>query len=407
MWILDCECATAAGPDKSNLFQSLKNGIDHSLGLENDPWTQLPSFEKYIFPHSGRVCQISNDSIFSRKRNFQSQFEFYLESQWNRFLNSLSKIELNSLKSKKIGIYLSSTKGFIEDYIWAESTDSIRISKNPFSSVLEHFVSAQSEFQWTQKITISNACASTHIALEFIQDMLDASVIDVAILFCGDLIGPFVYNGFYSLKVLSTTKNKPFSETRDGLQLGDAMAFFVLSNQSHWRTNQAPEACIQKISSDTEGSSITRPSFQGQGLVRTMDQVFKNTQIKPDFIMAHGTGTKFNDLAEEEALSQFLPSINQEFIPITNTKWCTGHTLGASGAIDIIASLEVLKSQYLFSIANTEIKDSSFKMNYFLGKSSPSFVFKNKIQHAYVNSLGFGGVHATLLLSYLNEDLSQ
>jgi 3-oxoacyl-(acyl-carrier-protein) synthase len=134
-------------------------------------------------------------------------------------------------------------------------------------------------------------------------------------------------------------------------------------------------------------------------LIRSLQKIkSKRSDLKPDLVIAHGTGTRFNDQAEDQALGEFLHEIGKPLTPITNTKWAIGHTLGASGCVDLIAGCEILKKQKVFSIKAHDLKDPQFKMNYLLGDQN----ITEPVEQILVTSLGFGGVHASLLLEKKN-----
>jgi 3-oxoacyl-[acyl-carrier-protein] synthase-1 len=286
----------------------------------------------------------------------------------------------------------------IEDFIWQQSAEDARKIEDPFAVVLNDFISAAPELGQPLSCNISNACASSHVALEYAQDLFAMGRIDYAIVIAADLIGPFVYQGFYSLKVLSQTQNKPFSADRDGLQLGEAITMMVLT--------KTPTALqIAGVASDTEGTSITRPSMNGASLAKTFEILQKSvSKFQPDLIVAHGTGTKFNDMAEDRALHSFFSKNDSLRAPaVTNTKWSLGHTLGASGMIDLIAACEILKSGKVFPIAATTKSDTTLTMNYL--NSTTARDFQNPVQQVLINSLGFGGVHASLLVQKAEASL--
>ena len=102
--------------------------------------------------------------------------------------------------------------------------------------------------------------------------------------------------------------------------------------------------------------------------------------------IASATGTILNDAAEDEVYYELFGTR----IPVTGTKWCIGHTLGTSGAMDIIAACEVLKNQKAFGLATTEDLDPNFKSQYLIKIKT----FPNSFKNILVSSLGFGGLHA-------------
>lgn len=375
MFVIDYDCITAAGESPEVLMNALNSAKVCSYPAKANQWNRP------VVP-GGLVSLIQN------KKNLTED----LSRLWNNILNKLPSDILSDFSKAKVGLIFSSTKGNIEDYIFDANEKEIRTQKqDPFIEVVEGFKKLNPEINFSYSITVSNACSSSHVAMEFIQDLFEAQRLDYVLLLAGDLVGPFVYSGFNSLKVLSHTQNIPFSENRDGLQLGEALTAVLLSRKFQKNCFE-----ILKVASDTEGSSITRPSVNGKGLVRTLHKLKESfPEIKPDLIIAHGTGTKFNDLAEDQALTEFLSEIKRPQTPVTGVKWSVGHTLGASGTVDLIAGCEVLKTQKAFPIGSHHSHDAKLSLNYLLGIKS---VVSGDLNQIIITSLGFGGVHASLLL---------
>ncbi|MGE0631826.1 MAG: beta-ketoacyl synthase N-terminal-like domain-containing protein [Pseudobdellovibrionaceae bacterium] len=364
MYILGYNCVTAAGFGADKLMDALYSGRDCSQSQED----------------GGRICFIPRG--VEPKQNFQQRFQSYLHKLWSSL--GLSAEITTDLKKTRVAFLFSSTKGIVEDYVWTEIE--IRNHEDPFHAVYSQFTDAYPEINWTLKCNISNACSSSHLAFEYAQDLFAQDRIDYAFVFASDLIGPFIYKGFFSLKVASLTTCQPFAASRDGLQLGDAAALILLSK------DKKSGLKIADVASETEGTSITRPSMSGEGLFKAISKMSQSYKIAPDLIVAHGTGTRFNDQSEDLAFQKCFTSYPK--VPVTGTKWAIGHTLGASGAIDLIAACELLKNKKSFSLQNTPEKDPTLKMNYLTkGSSSPEH-----LKQVLISSLGFGGVHAALLL---------
>lgn len=378
MFVIDYDCMTAAGLNKEALSNALTQGRACFEVVSDKKWSRP------VAP-GGLVCQIP----FAQRlgETTQDLITKNLQTLTQNIFSRISPQFISELASQRVGIFFASTKGFIEDFVYSAEEKFIRHHPDPFFAITENFKKLNPEINFVKSLSLSNACCSSHVALEFAQELFESDNLDYAFVLAADLVGPFVYQGFNSLKVLSHTRNKPFSGDRDGLQLGEALSVILLS-----KSPQGSKIRISKVSSDTEGSSITRPSVNGQGLVRTLKNL--NLKKNPDFIVAHGTGTIFNDLAEDQALGEFLSELNSPSTSITNTKWCTGHTLGASGSVDLIAACEILKTQKIFSIGSLQNKDPKLKMNYLLAHLKPEGPFNSGI----LTSLGFGGVHASLSL---------
>lgn len=370
MYILNYACTTAAGGNVSLLMNSLREGRD----------TSQPAWA------GGRVCFIEGE--IEKSESHEDILSRHLQNLWSDLAIDFGK--------DRVALIFASTKGIIEDYIWQSDDQEIRAHLDPYSAVLKSFRSAHPEINWSLSCNVSNACCSSHVAFEYVQDLLSQGRVDSALIIAADLVGPFIYKGFSALKVVSPTRNRPFSADRDGLQLGEAVTMIAFSKEPRQKTKLR----ILNVASDTEGSSITRPSVNGAGLVRALQKMQDLTPLTPDLVVAHGTGTKFNDFAEDLALRQFLVNLGVPETPVTNTKWSIGHTLGASGSVDLIAACEILKSQSVFAIANTGEKDPDFQMNYVTSKVAMT---GSPIAQILITSLGFGGVHAALSVERMAE----
>ncbi len=369
------DCATAAGLGVEALMQGLYGGIDHSTKIIGNEW------DRPAIP-GGRVCFLSD---VSRKNfHYHDHIILHFEKLWNQFCDHLPENLNAKLKSSRALLLFSSTKGTVEDYIWDVAKDSseLREHEDPFYSMvkdLQRKISAKVDR--LDSLVVSGACTSSHVAFQTAKRFLDQDAYDVVFVVAADLIGPFIYQGFNSLKILTPERNKPFAKDRDGLQLGEAVAFFLFS-KGGWADE--PKAQILNVATETEGGSVTRPSVNGESLSRVINLALKNVNADVDFFVAHGTGTRFNDAAEASALGQ-----HNKLARILAIKWSVGHCLGASGALDLIVACEVLRRKKYFEIKNSTMIDSSFPGTYGGSKLSLGRL-------AVVTSLGFGGIHGAL-----------
>jgi 3-oxoacyl-(acyl-carrier-protein) synthase len=388
MYISSYECITAAGLGVKSLLTALSEQRVCASTLSG-----------------GLVCQIPMpNKTSSSEKNARTP----LEGCFNTLRAALQQTD-PPRPHKKFGIVLASTKGILEDFKNQWTPENIRSFQDPYNPLLKDFISQIllkniSSSQILFSVVISNACSSSPVAIEFAQDCFDNSDVDFILVLSVDVLGPFVYQGFDSLRVLSHTKNKPFDQFRDGLQLGEATAMILLSRKPLYQN----DIFVDAVCSKTMASSITRPSPGGEGLLGALDGLRNSTNgdTVPDFFVAHGTGTVFNDAAEDEAYQKYLIKLQSKLsvpvkIPLVlNTKWCIGHTLGVSGSLDIIAACEVLKTQKPFNNPSLTQLDSKFshgKVKYIFD-SHLSYNFKTAI----VTSLGFGGVQAAIRLTHVS-----
>lgn len=294
------------------------------------------------------------------------------------------------------GVVLASTKGATEDWIAHPGEPP---ADDPIAPVLDAFL-ARHAFRPLRRLGVSNACVSTHAALLVAERWLARGVVDDVLVLAVDEVRDFVTSGFRALGALSPTGARPMAADRDGLQLGEAAVALWLSN------HRSAPFLLGPVGIETEGLSITRPSPDGQSLVRAA-LVALGTDATLDFVVAHGTATPMNDLVEARALAQAFAAVGASpETPIVGTKGCVGHTLGASGGIDIIAAAECLRRRELFPIGSTTQPDPALPVRAFHAGSPDTERVRLEAagyRRALVSGLGFGGVHAAVTLARAEE----
>jgi hypothetical protein len=233
-------------------------------------------------------------------------------------------------------------------------------------------------------ISVSNACASSLSAVYLGMKWIEQKRVDQVLILSADLVGTFVQKGFNALNALTPSFPKPFAKNRDGLALGEAVSAILIGE-----TSTVFPLKINSIGIEAEGYAVTRPSPSGNSLKRAY---LHTEKLRPDLIIAHGTATLINDIAEDQAFYELF----SDTIPITGTKWAIGHTLGASGSMDLIAAFQAMKHGQSFSIATTTEVDPEFRSQYLTCNSEPRPLTLNTV---LVSSLGFGGVHAVALIT--------
>lgn len=278
----------------------------------------------------------------------------------------------------RVGVILASTKGAIEDYLNHFPQGGWEFQPDPMSAILRGW-SDRLGVKPVASLVVSNACASSHGALYLADQWLTQGRCDGVWIGAVDYLGPFIEKGFRSLQAICHDRTSPFTAQRDGLALGEGAAAL-------WLTAEPAAIELAGIALSTEGISLTRPSESGIGL----EEAARSAQRGPwDLIIAHGTGTQRNDIAEDGVFQRVAPEV-----PITGTKWCVGHTLGASGAIDVIAACLALEGQAAFPLATGTTRDPQLKGNYLFPGAETRF----PMERVLVSSLGFGGTNAAATL---------
>jgi hypothetical protein len=358
-WISAYGCTSAAGFSTEELWFGLNNGLDHSRPIDN-------SGENFPRAYS-----------FPNKNSNKNQRELLVEN----LLCSWQQLNKKIKYSEKLGIILASTKGFIDDVVWAEEIP----SQDCISPILNDFIE-RADISPKRTVCVSNACTSGISALFLANSWIEKGIVEEVLLLAADAVGPFVIRGFQSLKVLTMDKTRPFSDVRSGFFLGEATAAILL-------TKKIGPFFIRGVGIDSEGYAVTRPSQSGNSLKKAIQIAKRNFKNPLDLILAHGTATQLNDKIEDQVFYDLFFE-RKEFPTITASKWSIGHTLATSGILDLILGCEAIKNQKVFSIANSIQKDPNFLCEYLtLGKST-----NRKVDNFLVSSLGFGGLHASVIV---------
>jgi 3-oxoacyl-(acyl-carrier-protein) synthase len=377
-------CTSSAGPTSSDFFEGLQKGKDHTQAVSSLHWAIQPQFEP-------KACTWKNSASYSTSREALISES---TAAWQEACLKLTRSEITRIQqSRSVGVILASTKSYVDDFIWNEESE--HLSSDAFAPLIRDFV-RQTGLRPSRTICISNACASSLSALFLAQHWLKENLAETVVLLAVDRVGPFVLHGFQGLRALTPELARPFANNRSGLRLGDAAAVLILKTSIKGDSSSS-EHCfeISGVGLDAEGHAVTRPSQSGDSLQRACLQLPSLQKDPPQFIIAHGTGTPINDAVEDQVFFQlFKDSKNQP--RITASKGSIGHTLGASGAMDIIAACEALRRQEIFSIVNTPEIDSSFKNSYL--HQNHSYPMPDQFSKIMVTSLGFGGIHAAALV---------
>jgi 3-oxoacyl-[acyl-carrier-protein] synthase-1 len=243
--------------------------------------------------------------------------------------------------------------------------------------------------------TISTACSSSANAILVGSRLIENGVLDRVLVGGVDALTLFTINGFNSLMILDKTGCKPFDEERNGLTLGEGAGFLVL--ESEWIINKEIKKTLCEVKgygNACDAFHQTASSPEGDGAFLSMQKALLKAGITPDkidYINAHGTGTKNNDLSEGRAIERLCG----DSVPYcSSTKSFTGHTLGAAGGIEAIFCVMAIEHQCIWPNLNfrQKMKELGF---------SPVTAYKNNIpvRNVLSNSFGFGGNNASLIFS--------
>ncbi|AXI54571.1 3-oxoacyl-[acyl-carrier-protein] synthase 2 (plasmid) [Pseudoseohaeicola sp. NH-UV-7] len=208
--------------------------------------------------------------------------------------------------------------------------------------------------------------------------------------------------GFNACKALSTKRtddptaaSRPYDTDRDGFVMGEGAGIVVLEEYEHAKARGARiYAEILGYGLSGDAYHITAPSESGEGGERSMRAALKNAGLEPadvDYINAHGTST-MADTIELGAVERMMGDAAAN-VTMSSTKSCTGHLLGAAGAIEAIFSILAIRDQVAPPTINLDNPATQTPIDL-----APNTKRERKIDVALSNSFGFGGTNASIVI---------
>lgn len=206
--------------------------------------------------------------------------------------------------------------------------------------------------------------------------------------------------GFSSMKALSRRNDaperasRPFDADRDGFVIGEGAGILVLESEEHARARGAEILGeVAGYAESCDAFHVTAPREDGSGAARAMRGALEDAGVNPDdigYFNAHGTSTKYNDVAESRALRSVF---GEAMPPVSSTKSMVGHLLGAAGAVEAIATLMAIREGVLPPSINYETPDPECPVNIIANEAREA-----DVAIAMSNSLGFGGHNSSVIL---------
>jgi 3-oxoacyl-[acyl-carrier-protein] synthase II len=253
---------------------------------------------------------------------------------------------------------------------------------------------------------VSTACAS---AADAITDALRTIQLDEAdVMVTGGSEAAITYmglGGFIAARALSSRNDnpqaasRPFDKGRDGFVLSEGAGILVIEELEHARKRGAPiYAELLGTGNTSDAYNITAPHPDGIGAARAMQLALKDAKLNPsdiDYINAHGTSTELGDACETLALKNVFGAHARK-LAISSTKSMIGHLLGASGGVELIATVLSIKHGIVHPTINLDTPDPACDLDYV-----PNVARKMPVRYALSNSFGFGGHNATLVVGAL------
>jgi 3-oxoacyl-[acyl-carrier-protein] synthase II len=220
---------------------------------------------------------------------------------------------------------------------------------------------------------------------------------------CDSRLDPLLFVAYNALKAVSTSDrrpeevSRPFDGERNGFVLGEGAAVLVLESLRHAKRRRAKlYAEVTGYGSSFDAYGITRPEPEGRGAALAMKAALREARVDPaeiNYINAHGTSTRLNDIMETNAVKQVFGD-RASRIPMSSQKSMVGHLIGASGALEAAATALSLERGVVPPTINQATPDPACDLDYV-----PNTARELPLRAALSNSFGFGGQNASLVMS--------
>ncbi len=254
---------------------------------------------------------------------------------------------------------------------------------------------------------VSTACASAGDAIASALRIIQRDEADVMVTGGAEAaITDMGLGGFISARALSQRNDnpqaasRPFDRDRDGFVLSEGAGILILEELEHAKKRGAKiYAELLGAGATADAYNITAPHPEGLGAIKAMRMALKDAKrniTDIDYINAHGTSTELGDAAETYSIKQVFGEHAQK-LAVSSTKSMLGHLLGASGGVELIATVLSIQDDVVHATINLENPDPKCDLDYV-----PNHARKMPVRHALSNSFGFGGHNTCLVVGKMS-----
>lgn len=311
------------------------------------------------------------------------------------------------LASGKTGVSFSSTTGsvssisaFFNEYVTNASLKNI--SSGAFFQIMSHSCAANMAHAFNVKgrvISPDSACSSSAQAMGLAFESIKYGIQDKMICGGADELDAVVCGIFDLLNATSSRFNdtpasspRPFDKDRDGTVCGEGAGCIIMESEESAISRNAPIlAEVVGFHTSSDGTHIAQP--HSESIASCIKDALSSSGISPSqigYINAHATATPLGDKAEAEAIYEVFGNKT----PVSSLKGHMGHTLGASGAIELAASIKMINDRKLIPTKNLSIPDDNCA-NIMHVKADDKHL---NVDYYIKNSFAFGGINAVLIL---------
>jgi 3-oxoacyl-[acyl-carrier-protein] synthase I len=350
-----------------------------------------------IDTHIGEVAGVDAQRLPAQLRNFDCRNNRLAELALRQdgFLEAVDAAAAR-LGPRRIGVFIgTSTAGIMQTELAYRSRDPVSgalpaefeygTTHNSFS--VADYIRRRCRLEGPA-VAVSSACASSAKVFGAARRMIEAGLIDAALVGGADSLCLTTLYGFHSLQLSSSSPCRPFDVGRDGISIGEAAAFALLERASEGIDGDS--ILLQGVGESSDAYHMSAPHPEGLGAKRAMQSALSAASLEPgdiDYINLHGTGTPSNDRSESQAVT----SIFGPTTPCSSTKGATGHTLGAAGALEAVISALAIRNGLMPGGIQTMRIDPTLTAHYIKENR------RTPLKRVLSNSFGFGGTNCSLI----------
>jgi 3-oxoacyl-[acyl-carrier-protein] synthase II len=367
---------------------------------------EKPGFEALPSRMGAQVCGYVENEHFDRKELRRTSRASQLAIVAGKQAITQAGLEDGGADPQQVGVMIGSSIGgfsasepFYQDFFMRgrASPLSIPISMNMAPSAN---LSIRYRFQGPL-LNVDAACASAAHAVAHAYHQIRSGMLEVALTGGTDSpLTPGIVAAWGAMRALSERNEepdracRPFSADRDGLVLGEGAAVLVLESEGHAQRHGKPIlAEILGYGASADSYHLTQPTQEGPAL--SMLRALESAGMDPrqiDAINAHGTGTVFNDRNETAAIKEVFKE-HAFRIPVISNKAALGHSIAASGALELVCSICMIREGRVPPTINYAAPDPDCDLDYVV--DGPR---QHPVGNVLSNSFAFGGSNAALIV---------
>jgi 3-oxoacyl-[acyl-carrier-protein] synthase II len=320
-----------------------------------------------------------------------------------------SELKIDKSNANRVGCVTGSGLGGLA---MLEHNHSILLEKGPrrispffIPGIIANMAPGQIAIEFGAKgpnTSIETACAASCHAVGESFRMIREGIADVMITGGTEaVVTPLALGGFCSMRALSTRNeepekaSRPFELNRDGFVIAEGAGILVLEEMQR-ALERGASVYAEVIGYGLSGDAyhVSAPDPEGEGAIGCMKMALDYAGLAPedlDYINAHGTSTKLNDLSENKAVKALFGEHAYK-LAISSTKSMTGHLLGGAGGVEAIFAALTIKHGLIPPTINYEVPDPECDLDYV-----PNVARRVTVKTAMSNSFGFGGTNASLV----------